>query len=77
MCICVPQIPGVSEVRSACVDALCWARRFLPFSCFINAEEIIQDILLSLVSELPPLSLVIRLFLAFSYIDSVYQSKTE
>ncbi|XP_078126837.1 ciliogenesis and planar polarity effector 1 isoform X7 [Sander vitreus] len=52
------QIPVGSEVRSTCVDALRWACRFLPFSCFLNAEEILQDILLSLVSELPPLSLV-------------------
>ncbi|XP_034403492.1 ciliogenesis and planar polarity effector 1 [Cyclopterus lumpus] len=52
------QITGGSEVRSTCVDTLCWASRFLPFSCFLNAEEILQDILLSLVSELPPLSLV-------------------
>ncbi|XP_037609215.1 ciliogenesis and planar polarity effector 1 isoform X4 [Sebastes umbrosus] len=52
------QILGDSEVRSTCADALRWARRFLPFSCFLNAEEILQDILLSLVSELPPLSLV-------------------
>ncbi|XP_033503413.2 ciliogenesis and planar polarity effector 1 isoform X1 [Epinephelus lanceolatus] len=52
------QIPGGSEVRATCVDALRWACRFLPFSCFLNAEEILQDILLSLVSELPPLSLV-------------------
>ncbi|XP_032394686.1 ciliogenesis and planar polarity effector 1 isoform X3 [Etheostoma spectabile] len=52
------QIPVGSEVRSACVDALRWACRFLPFSCFLNAEEILQDLLLSLVSELPPLSLV-------------------
>nr|XP_040053253.1 ciliogenesis and planar polarity effector 1 isoform X3 [Gasterosteus aculeatus aculeatus] len=51
------QIIG-SEVRSTCVDALRWACRFLPFSCFLNAEEILQDVLLSLVSELPPLSLV-------------------
>ncbi|XP_034751796.1 ciliogenesis and planar polarity effector 1 isoform X2 [Etheostoma cragini] len=52
------QIPVGSEMRSTCVDALRWACRFLPFSCFLNAEEILQDILLSLVSELPPLSLV-------------------
>ncbi|XP_054468861.1 ciliogenesis and planar polarity effector 1 [Anoplopoma fimbria] len=52
------QISGGSEVRSTCVDALRWAVRFLPFSCFLNAEEILQDLLLSLVSELPPLSLV-------------------
>ncbi|KAM9338429.1 ciliogenesis and planar polarity effector 1 [Symphorus nematophorus] len=52
------QILAGSEVRSTCVDALRWTCRFLPFSCFLNAEEILQDILLSLVSELPPLSLV-------------------
>ncbi|CAK6959484.1 ciliogenesis and planar polarity effector 1 [Scomber scombrus] len=52
------QIPGDPEVNSACVDALHWACRFLPFSHFLNAEEILQDILLSLVSELPPVSLV-------------------
>ncbi|KAM4634088.1 ciliogenesis and planar polarity effector 1 [Polymixia lowei] len=49
---------GGSEVRSSCVDALHWARRFLPFSRFLNAEEILQDVLLSLVSELPPVSMV-------------------
>ncbi|KAM7392880.1 hypothetical protein PAMA_007814 [Pampus argenteus] len=52
------QIPGDSEVNSACVDALHWARRYLPFSHFLNAEEVLQDILLSLVSELPPVSVV-------------------
>ncbi|XP_060931057.1 ciliogenesis and planar polarity effector 1 [Limanda limanda] len=52
------QIPCDSDVRSSCAEALRWARRFLPFSRFLNAEEILQDILLSLVSELPPVSLV-------------------
>ncbi|XP_034565265.1 ciliogenesis and planar polarity effector 1 isoform X2 [Notolabrus celidotus] len=52
------QVLNDSEVRSTCTDALQWARRLLPFSYFLNAEEILQDILLSLVSELPPLSLV-------------------
>ncbi|XP_027137955.1 ciliogenesis and planar polarity effector 1 isoform X4 [Larimichthys crocea] len=52
------QVSPGAEVRSTCVDALSWARRFLPFSCFLNAEEILQDILLSLMSELPPLPLV-------------------
>ncbi|XP_047185530.1 ciliogenesis and planar polarity effector 1 isoform X1 [Scophthalmus maximus] len=52
------QIPADSEVRSSCVEALRWARRFLPFSNFLNAEEMLQDVLLSLVSELPPISLV-------------------
>lgn len=71
----VYQVSPGAEVRSTCVDALSWARRFLPFSCFLNAEEILQDILLSLVSELPPLPLV--MCLAFSHIDSVYQSNIE
>ncbi|KAG7498681.1 cilioproteinsis and planar polarity effector 1 isoform X1 [Solea senegalensis] len=52
------QLPDDSDVRSGCVKALGWARRFLPFSRFLNAEEILQDILLSLVSELPPIPLV-------------------
>ncbi|XP_062269256.1 ciliogenesis and planar polarity effector 1 [Platichthys flesus] len=52
------QIPCDSDVSSSCAEALRWARRFLPFSCFLNAEEILQDVLLSLVSELPPVSLV-------------------
>ncbi|KAK2819157.1 hypothetical protein Q5P01_024718 [Channa striata] len=52
------QILGSSEVRAACVDALNWACRFLPFSRFLGAEEILQDILLSLMSELPPICLV-------------------
>uniref|UniRef100_A0A3B4AUS7 Ciliogenesis and planar polarity effector 1 n=1 Tax=Periophthalmus magnuspinnatus TaxID=409849 RepID=A0A3B4AUS7_9GOBI len=47
-----------SEVRSPCVDALQWAQRFLPFSRFLNCEEIVQDTILSLLSELPPVSLV-------------------
>ncbi|KAM6975927.1 LOW QUALITY PROTEIN: ciliogenesis and planar polarity effector 1 [Tautogolabrus adspersus] len=52
------QITNDSEIRSTCVNALLWACRLLPFSCFLNVEEILQDILLSLLSELPPLSLV-------------------
>lgn len=65
------QFPAGSDVTSNCVDALCWARRFLPFSCFLSAEEILQDILLSLMSELPPLSLVIWLFSYYPYRESV------
>ncbi|XP_008284693.1 uncharacterized protein C5orf42 [Stegastes partitus] len=52
------QMSGDAEVKSACVDALRWACRFLPFCRFLNAEEILQDVLLSLVSQLPPVSLV-------------------
>ncbi|XP_024236537.1 ciliogenesis and planar polarity effector 1 isoform X3 [Oncorhynchus tshawytscha] len=54
-----PQVPADdSEVTAACEEALHWACRFLPFSRFLNAEEILQDTLLSLVSELPPVPLV-------------------
>lgn len=45
-------------MTSACVDALSWACRFLPFSCFLNVEEMLQDLLLSLLSEHPSLSQV-------------------
>ncbi|KAF6733239.1 uncharacterized protein FQA47_000825 [Oryzias melastigma] len=48
-----------SDLDSVCVDALLWARRLLPFSHFLNAEEILQDIVLSLTSDLPPLSMVV------------------
>ncbi|XP_053708695.1 ciliogenesis and planar polarity effector 1 isoform X1 [Synchiropus splendidus] len=46
------------DVNAACVEALLWARRYLPFSHFLNAEEILQDVLLSLASELPPETVV-------------------
>lgn len=51
-------MPAGPEMTSACVDALSWACRFLPFSCFLNVEEALQDLLLSLLSELPSLSQV-------------------
>lgn len=50
-------------MTSACVEALSWACRFLPFSCFLNVEEVLQDLLLSLLSELPSLSQVKTHFL--------------
>ncbi|MGH0162158.1 UNVERIFIED_CONTAM: hypothetical protein FKN15_049564 [Acipenser sinensis] len=43
---------GVAE---HCLDALEWACRLLPFARFMNAEEITQDVILSLVGELPPI----------------------
>ncbi|TNM91965.1 hypothetical protein fugu_018977 [Takifugu bimaculatus] len=52
------EIPVGPEMTSACVDALSWACRFLPFSCFLGVEEMLQDLLLSLLSELPSLSQV-------------------
>lgn len=35
-----------------------WACRLIPFSRFLNAEETLQDLVLSLVAELPPVSMV-------------------
>ncbi|XP_029434494.1 ciliogenesis and planar polarity effector 1 isoform X2 [Rhinatrema bivittatum] len=37
-----------------CLNALEWACRMLPFCRFMNIEELVQDIILSLVGELPP-----------------------
>ncbi|XP_065120529.1 ciliogenesis and planar polarity effector 1 isoform X4 [Paramisgurnus dabryanus] len=47
------QLSDVS-VADLCVEALRWACRLLPFCRFLNAEEALQDLILSLVSELPP-----------------------
>ncbi|KAM6986487.1 ciliogenesis and planar polarity effector 1 [Aplochiton taeniatus] len=47
-----------SKVRASCMEALQWACRMLPFSRFLNAEEVLQDTLLSLMSELTPGPLV-------------------
>ncbi|KAM4720370.1 ciliogenesis and planar polarity effector 1 isoform 2-T3 [Anableps anableps] len=51
-------IPEDLHVNSANVAALRWACRLLPFTHFLGDEEVLQDIMLSLLSELPPVSLV-------------------
>uniref|UniRef100_F6REV0 Ciliosis and planar polarity effector complex subunit 1 n=1 Tax=Ornithorhynchus anatinus TaxID=9258 RepID=F6REV0_ORNAN len=38
-----------------CLNAVEWAYRLLPFSRFMNIEELVQDIILSLIAELPPI----------------------
>uniref|UniRef100_A0A674HZA6 Ciliosis and planar polarity effector complex subunit 1 n=1 Tax=Terrapene triunguis TaxID=2587831 RepID=A0A674HZA6_9SAUR len=38
-----------------CLNAVEWACRMLPFARFMNVEELVQDIILSLVGELPPI----------------------
>ncbi|XP_076713500.2 ciliogenesis and planar polarity effector 1 [Callospermophilus lateralis] len=45
-----------------CLGALEWAYRMLPFSRFFNIEELIQDIILSLIGELPPIRKVAEIF---------------
>lgn len=39
-------------------EVLHWACRLMPFSRFLNAEETLQDLVLSLVAELPAVPLV-------------------
>ncbi|XP_071437827.1 ciliogenesis and planar polarity effector 1-like isoform X3 [Pithys albifrons albifrons] len=38
-----------------CLSAVEWACRMLPFCRFMNAEELVQDVILSLLGELPPM----------------------
>uniref|UniRef100_A0A5F9CHQ9 Ciliosis and planar polarity effector complex subunit 1 n=1 Tax=Oryctolagus cuniculus TaxID=9986 RepID=A0A5F9CHQ9_RABIT len=45
-----------------CLNAVDWAYRMLPFSRFFNIEELIQDIILSLLGELPPIRKVAEIF---------------
>ncbi|KAM5260741.1 ciliogenesis and planar polarity effector 1 isoform 3-T4 [Hipposideros larvatus] len=45
-----------------CLSAVEWAYRMLPFSRFFNIEELIQDLILSLVGELPPIRKVAEIF---------------
>ncbi|XP_052599135.1 ciliogenesis and planar polarity effector 1 isoform X13 [Peromyscus californicus insignis] len=51
-----------SCVVEHCFHALEWAYRMLPFSRFFNVEELIQDIILSLIGELPPIRKVAEIF---------------
>ncbi|KAL2087747.1 hypothetical protein ACEWY4_016575 [Coilia grayii] len=41
-----------------CEEAVRWACRLLPFSRFLCAEELLQDLLLSLLAQLPPTPMV-------------------
>lgn len=41
-----------------CLNAVEWACRMLPFCRFMNAEELVQDVILSLLGELPPVEKV-------------------
>ncbi|KAG8599031.1 hypothetical protein GDO81_002855 [Engystomops pustulosus] len=47
-----------SCVIEHCFEALEWACRMLPFTRTTNCEELIQDLILSLISELPPVKKV-------------------
>lgn len=52
-------------VADLCIEALGWACRLLPFCRFLNAEEALQDLVLSLVAELPPSHVVIFIYFTF------------
>ncbi|XP_032297134.1 ciliogenesis and planar polarity effector 1 isoform X2 [Coturnix japonica] len=45
-----------------CLNAAEWACRMLPFCRFMNVEELVQDIILSLLGELPPIRKVAEIF---------------
>ncbi|XP_053910206.1 ciliogenesis and planar polarity effector 1 isoform X2 [Cuculus canorus] len=45
-----------------CLNAVEWACRMLPFCRFMNVEELIQDVILSLLGQLPPLKKVAEIF---------------
>ncbi|KAK3549848.1 hypothetical protein QTP86_015286, partial [Hemibagrus guttatus] len=46
---------SVCELRE---EVLHWACRLMPFSRFLNAEETLQDLVISLLTELPPFPMV-------------------
>uniref|UniRef100_A0A8B9BDT8 Ciliosis and planar polarity effector complex subunit 1 n=1 Tax=Anser brachyrhynchus TaxID=132585 RepID=A0A8B9BDT8_9AVES len=52
---------GTSTVDH-CLNAAEWACRMLPFCRFMNVEEIVQDVILSLLGELPPVKKVAEIF---------------
>ncbi|KAF2984647.1 hypothetical protein EK904_012568 [Melospiza melodia maxima] len=45
-----------------CLNAVEWACRLLPFCRFMNVEELVQDVILSLLGELPPVKKVAEIF---------------
>ncbi|XP_041041313.1 ciliogenesis and planar polarity effector 1 [Carcharodon carcharias] len=61
-----------AAVVDHCLNSLGWACRMLPFARFMNVEELIQDIILSLVSELPPVRKVAEILVrAFPSVEDV------
>nr|XP_056704145.1 ciliogenesis and planar polarity effector 1 [Euleptes europaea] len=49
-------------VVERCLNGLEWACRMLPFARFMNIEELVQDIILSLIGELPPIQKVAEIW---------------
>ncbi|XP_059500959.1 ciliogenesis and planar polarity effector 1 [Stegostoma tigrinum] len=61
-----------AAVLDHCLNSLDWACRMLPFARFMNVEELVQDIILSLVSELPPIRKVAEILVrAFPDVEDI------
>uniref|UniRef100_A0A8C3VS06 Ciliosis and planar polarity effector complex subunit 1 n=1 Tax=Catagonus wagneri TaxID=51154 RepID=A0A8C3VS06_9CETA len=57
-----PEVKFDSCMVEHCLNAVEWACRMLPFSRFCNTEELIQDLILSLIGDLPPIKKVAEIF---------------
>ncbi|KAM5329284.1 ciliogenesis and planar polarity effector 1 isoform 2-T2 [Glossophaga mutica] len=57
-----PRAEFDSGVVERCLRAAEWACRMLPFSRFSNTKELTQDLILSLIAELPPIRQVAEIF---------------
>ncbi|XP_054041312.1 ciliogenesis and planar polarity effector 1 isoform X1 [Rissa tridactyla] len=51
-----------ASIVEHCLNAVEWACRMLPFCRFMNIEELVQDVILSLLGELPPVKKVAEIF---------------
>ncbi|XP_074021935.1 ciliogenesis and planar polarity effector 1 [Numenius arquata] len=51
-----------ASIVEHCLNAVEWACRMLPFCRFMNIEELVQDVILSLLGELPPVKKVADIF---------------
>ncbi|XP_067838180.1 ciliogenesis and planar polarity effector 1 [Heptranchias perlo] len=61
-----------AAVVDHCLTSLDWACRMLPFARFMNVEELVQDVILSLIGELPPIRKVAEILVrAFPDVDDV------
>nr|XP_033788641.1 ciliogenesis and planar polarity effector 1 isoform X2 [Geotrypetes seraphini] len=59
---CKRAVDHNASIVEHCLNALEWACRMLPFSRFMNIEELVQDIILSLIGELPPIKKVAEIW---------------
>ncbi|XP_032879284.1 ciliogenesis and planar polarity effector 1-like [Amblyraja radiata] len=61
-----------ASVLDHCLASLHWACRLLPFTRFMNTEELVQDTILSLANQMPPDRQVVELIVrAFPGVEDV------